>query len=271
MTDSLERRVDYKQIAYIMIMFVAAISLTIVLSYMANNTYVNEALSTTPGQGLSFGTGLSGGVNYAIYLVVVGTIIGIITLKFRDKLNIIFRILEFIFISLGCSFVLTIIFANFLTFISPSNIFYMALGLGISIAVLKNIIPHTRNATAIMAGAGTAVVLGLSFGFYAMLLIVAVIAVYDYVAVYITKHMVAMANAMQGAELAFMVGTSQKKVDGESKKEYVSRVHLGLGDIIFPAMVMAGALCTCPWLCYCHWHCNRFYHKFILCHASSQD
>ncbi|MDN5358704.1 MAG: hypothetical protein PWP76_547 [Candidatus Diapherotrites archaeon] len=84
--------------------------------------------------------------------------------------------------------------------------------------------------TAIIASVATAVVgMGLSPGVAAALL--AIFAIYDYVSVFVTKHMVTLARAL-GAT-----------ADEEGRVRKVSEIHmLGAGDIVIPGIFSVSLL-----------------------------
>lgn len=223
-------------------MFIIAIVGTLFLTYYSSSQYVGAVLAVA-GTAPSWGAGYLGGIAYAIYLVVVGTIFGLIILKFKNKITNLLRIMEGIFLALGSSFVFMIVLGVLWgAYLASVQIFAISLAIGISLVFIKNMYPKITNLIAIIAAMGTATVIGASFGFYAIVVLMLIIAVYDYIAVYVTKHMVAMANVFQPLDLAFMIGSRREGVDSQTKEAYVSRVNLGLGDLILPAMLIAGGL-----------------------------
>ncbi len=66
-----------------------------------------------------------------------------------------------------------------------------------------------------IASIGIGVVIGFN-GFSLAYLIVAVIALYDYIAVFVTKHMQVMARAMAEKNLAFLIGSSDVEMTPRS-------------------------------------------------------
>ncbi|MEM3839492.1 MAG: presenilin family intramembrane aspartyl protease [Candidatus Micrarchaeaceae archaeon] len=139
-----------------------------------------------------------------------------------------------------------------------------------ALIIAKNIWPWIRNFATVIASIGIGVVIGLN-GFSLSYLFMLVIAAYDYIAVFITKHMQVMAKAMSERNLAFLIGSSDLEVMPRSylsKKEVgdikasikegklkdptiksivkkgayptVSQVALGGGDLALPLMLVVG-------------------------------
>lgn len=82
----------------------------------------------------------------------------------------------------------------------------------IALIVAKNKWPGLRNFTAVVASVGVGLVMGTYFGFFAAFIFMGLIAVYDYVAVFITKHMVTLGRESVNRNLAFMVGSYDVEV-----------------------------------------------------------
>ncbi|MCL4389495.1 MAG: presenilin family intramembrane aspartyl protease [Candidatus Marsarchaeota archaeon] len=142
---------------------------------------------------------------------------------------------------------------------------------GAAILILaKNRWKYLRNTAAIIASAGVGVILGISFGFIASLLFMAIVALYDFIAVFITKHMITLAEAAVSNNLALLVGVDEyealpksnfsaaelNEYDKETKgirKGIIAKLYnrgmvtvsarsmLGTGDLAIPLMVAVSA------------------------------
>lgn len=66
-----------------------------------------------------------------------------------------------------------------------------------------------RNPVSVISSIGIGVVLGINIGFGIALLFMFILAIYDFIAVFITKHMVAMGQAAVNMNLALIVVTSE--------------------------------------------------------------
>jgi presenilin-like A22 family membrane protease len=141
---------------------------------------------------------------------------------------------------------------------------------------LKNRKPQLRNVAAIIASVGVGLILGISFPFYIALLFMGLIAIYDFVAVFITKHMLALARVAEDNNLALLIGVNEvealpaRSLDKGYVEEYrknrsklkngkelgnmlgnnlvpiAARVELGTGDLAIPLMVAISAYSPGP-------------------------
>ncbi|MDO8676785.1 MAG: presenilin family intramembrane aspartyl protease [Candidatus Azambacteria bacterium] len=107
----------------------------------------------------------------------------------------------------------------------------------------------------ILTLSGIAALIGVSLNPWTVALLLVVMSVYDYVAVYKTKHMVKMAKAMIAGRAIFAMIFPEKV---EDFTEHIDRAHpgegfmlLGTGDFVFP-LIMASSAFTlsplAPWL-----------------------
>jgi len=105
------------------------------------------------------------------------------------------------------------------------------------------------DAAAILLGAVTTSVLGISLSIPVTVVLLIVLAVYDAVSVYKTKHMLSLAEAIlnSGLPLMLIVPKGRKFVDGEMveiRKDGTSvgrerqGFYMGLGDIIIPGCLL---------------------------------
>ncbi len=213
---------------------------------------------------------------YIVYIIIFTAVI-IMVFKFYkgDKF---FVLLEgaVVFIS---SFFVFLVLSGLLTNMTLFSVggntittnFVIAVGAAIVLIVAKNKFPRLRNATTMIASVGVGLVLGVSFSFLAAMIFMMVLAVYDFIAVFVTKHMITMAKAMSSRNLAFLVGVNEVEAIPKSKfskseiEEYkkemkgmklspvladfykkdmypvAARVELGAGDLAVPLMVSIAA------------------------------
>ncbi len=209
---------------------------------------------------------------YAAYLVLAAVLFIIMLRIYHGEM--LFRIIEGVVVVTASFFV----FLLALLFVWPGHSpglanTVIALLLAIILIVAKNKKPILRNPVAIVSSIGVGVILGFSFSFVAALFLMIIIAVYDYIAVFITKHMVTMANAIASRNLAFLVGVADveavpkntfgkrevreyleflKKSNKKNDKIFksimksgrlpvVSQIQLGAGDLGLPLMLAVSA------------------------------
>ena len=116
-----------------------------------------------------------------------------------------------------------IVFSVFL----PSVAFMLAILLvAVRIAIPKNIL--FRNASSIISVAGIGALIGISLGVVPVLIFLVLLSVYDFIAVFKTKHMVTLAKNISKKNLAFTFAIPSKKL----KHQF----ELGTGDMVMPLM-----------------------------------
>ncbi len=130
---------------------------------------------------------------------------------------------------------------------SLGQIFFIALSLdflfALALTVWKFLRPtiFSQNVAAIFSGSGVGALLGLSLGIVPCIIFMMILSVYDFVSVFITKHMVSMAKAITERPMAFTIAAPHefkkaKYVPTKNAKQKVHIFQLGLGDIIIPLM-----------------------------------
>jgi len=77
------------------------------------------------------------------------------------------------------------------------------------ILAIKYKVPRSRNFVTIVSVIGIGMTIGFFIGFTLGLAFMAVLAIYDYIAVFVTKHMVVMGQAALNMNLALMVVTNE--------------------------------------------------------------
>jgi len=148
------------------------------------------------------------------YIIVIA-IAMIIVFKFYHGAKL-FRIIEAVIIFIASFYVFFIILA-YIT--QSSNISTAgAVIIAIALVVAKNKWTNLKNVAAILASIGVGVVLGFGFSFFVALIFMGLLAIYDFVAVFITKHMITLANVVTENNLAFMVDMNE--VEGLPKSSF---------------------------------------------------
>jgi presenilin-like A22 family membrane protease len=200
---------------------------SMIIADFYSNPYVSNLIVTTdsesPFNALFF-------IGYIIFSAVL---IVIIIRKF--KLNfLLFRALEFLLISTASSLIFYSVMRLVLGY-EISTILGIIFGLLFAGAKLK--FPQLKNAAAILATAGVGVIFGISLGVVPIIIFLTLLSIYDFLSVFITKHMVEIANYVIQKDLAFTV-TAKQVVPGEA----VKRIDLGTGDLIAPVMLEVAIL-----------------------------
>jgi len=204
---------------------------------------------------------------YFLLIVVCGAAGVLLAIRFY-KGPWLFRILEFTTVA-GTTSVLVFGILLSLQILTPDMALLVGTAIGGLFAVSKFFNPSLKNAAAILSSAGVGALFGFSAGIVPALLFILGISVYDYVAVFKTRHMLAMSRALGTTELAFTVtakatpeihtssgGVSQQTsqpshsshapsaaqaVHATPNDDGLARLDLGTGDLAVPAMLAVSA------------------------------
>jgi presenilin-like A22 family membrane protease len=126
-------------------------------------------------------------------------------------------------------------------------------GIGLSGMMLYLLIKHPRwyvvNGTGLLIGVGAALILGLSLGILPALILLTALAVYDALSVYVTKHMLTLAEGVGDLGLPIVLvvpgreGAEKEKLDLQDRSKDQDRdvMLMGLGDTIIPSVLVISA------------------------------
>ncbi len=205
-------------------------------------------------------------LNAAVFIAYVlgGAVLALLFIRFlRGRLA--FRLLEFAMLTgsvsvLVLSFLLGVVHMDFLVAVGFSG------GIGLLFALIKFFFKGLKNTAAVLSSAGVGALFGFSMGFWPALLFIAAISLYDYIAVFKTKHMLQLAQHLGSRELSFTITAEKKEEENQtpmpafqsslpassarqssipsprpaakpSPSSGVDRLDLGSGDLAVPAML----------------------------------
>ncbi len=170
-----------------------------------NQTYasaVANQISNTPISGLFF----------VLYIVIITALILVIFRYFKaDRIIILWERIIILITSFFVFYVaISSLSADVGYAVTPQ---YLFSGIAAAFAFLflygKMRRPSMKNTAAIISSIGVGLILGLSFGPIAALFLIGILAVYDFIAVFITKHMLTLANVAMQNNLALMVNVDE--------------------------------------------------------------
>ncbi|MBC8520383.1 MAG: hypothetical protein H8D26_00095 [Methanomicrobia archaeon] len=108
---------------------------------------------------------------------------------------------------------------------------------------------YVLDATGLIIGGGAAAIFGISLGIVPVLLLMVILAVYDAIAVYKTKHMVSLAESIVDMRIPVLFVLPRTRnfsllrdndLD-KDKSEMEEAFFMGLGDAIIPTMLVVSA------------------------------
>ena len=207
---------------------------------------VAQAIGIVVASGLLAGGAVSiAGGTYTLedaFFMVVGFAFAVLLLLAIMRLykgELLYKIMEFVILS-SAGFV---VFYGIGVYVGYGT--YESVALALALALAKFIEPRVRNITAVISSAGIAVMFAMFLSLTEAVIFVIIMSVYDYVAVFITRHMVTMATEFGKRQLSFSI-SSQEKVMRKVKvadakgvkrtviEEKIERLELGTGDIALP-------------------------------------
>lgn len=128
--------------------------------------------------------------------------------------------------------------------------FPAAVAVGVGVAIALYVYPewYVIDIAGVLMGAGGAAIFGISFGLLPALLLLVVLAVYDAVAVYRTKHMLTLAEGVMDLSLPVLFVVPRRldysfldaDVDTEEAEER-DAFFMGLGDAVVPSVLIASS------------------------------
>jgi len=198
-------------IGQLIIIFLATSSLGIFTAMDLLQEDVHVSIVTDNPQDVENSVGL-----FVWILVFTGFLLLLILFVRKSWLYWVFKMLESMAI-LGASFFV------FSAFIASSIALFLAFGLvGIRILFRHNI--WLRNVSSVLATAGAGAVLGVSLGVFPVLVFLVLLGIYDYIAVFKTKHMITLAKPITKMNLSFTYALPTKN----------HKFELGTGDLVMP-------------------------------------
>jgi len=193
------RRIENRQLIQILSLFLivqfGGLLLVMLPSGAQSSTAPTAAVISTPMQSLW----------YALYIVFAALILVLILRIYHG--DVLFKLIE-AFVVITASFFVFLVVIGYI-FPKPTGIdMIAALICAVLLILAKNKMPSLRNTVTVLASIGVGLVLGISFSFAAAFFLFFIIAIYDFVAVFITKHMITMAKALSTRNLAFLISST---------------------------------------------------------------
>ena len=187
-----------------------------------------------------------GNVIFFLFLMLVFT--AILLLLIRKKAR--FVISAIIALSLA-AVIYYVAFALLYPFIPEIAAHLLAVALGLGGILLLKFYPEwfVIDAVGLITAAGCAAIFGISLSPLPVILLLILLIVYDYISVHKTKHMLTLADGVMQQNMPIMFLVPKKlhysfRRNGlsiQSRKEERSAYMLGLGDVIFPGVLIVSA------------------------------
>ena len=127
--------------------------------------------------------------------------------------------------------------------------------IGFVLAASKFFFDSVKNSAAVISSAGVGALFGFSLGFLPTIIFIIGLSIYDYIAVFRTRHMIEMARELSTRQLSFAVTAKSvpARKPHEKTEVYVDRamrdgerLDLGTGDLSVPLMISVSAYSLGP-------------------------
>jgi presenilin-like A22 family membrane protease len=182
--------------------------------------------------------------NVLLWVIIILVFTGFIFLVIKLEKKWIIQAFILITVAWTLSYVFYAIFSIFL---SPEINFALTLLLSIGLTLVLYKFPewYVIDVVGVLLGAGSASIFGISLNIIPTLLLLVVLAVYDYIAVYRTKHMVALAEGVMDLRLPILLiipkhwkySFRTEKFDKDERQAF----FMGLGDTVIPTLLVVSA------------------------------
>ena len=196
------------------------------------------------------------------FILIIGfTAVILIVLRFGGKILVHFVMLAAVAVTIYYVIDgLILYYSPTVTHLLIVSVFGLGLNIGalvitFSLALLLYKYPewYVLDATGLVIGGGAAAIFGISLGILPVLLLMVILAVYDAIAVYKTKHMVSLAESIVDLRIPVLFVLPRKRSfsllrekgqdKDDDKSEMEEAFYMGLGDAIIPSMLVVSANC----------------------------
>lgn len=178
----------------------------------------------------------------------IGLILGFtLVILYAFKKNIKWLIHGFILFSVGAT-LYYVFLAIFAIFMNETASIVLTLVLSLTLTVLLYWFPewYVIDIIGILIGAGVTAIIGISFGVIPTLILLIMLAVYDAISVYQTKHMLTLAEGVMDMKVPILFvipnhlnfSFREYKYESDAKRE---AFFMGLGDAIMPTILVVSA------------------------------
>ncbi|MCX9026055.1 MAG: presenilin family intramembrane aspartyl protease [Candidatus Methanoperedens sp.] len=181
-------------------------------------------------------------VIYWVAIILLFTAFILVVIKYNKK----WMIQAFILFTV-VSTLYYVFFAVLSYFLPPVTNFILTLILSIGLTVVLHKFPewYVIDIVGIIIGAGAASIFGISLDIKRTLLLLVLLLVYDYIAVYRTKHMITLAEGVMDLRLPILLVIPKhwnysfltEKFDKEEREAF----FMGLGDAVMPTILVVSA------------------------------
>ncbi len=220
-------------------LFIVSILVAMVVSTLMPNDY------------RAFGEDVDDPTNPLLYIGMVIVFTFFILWIARKGMQRVIQIIILFAVGMTMYFVLRPIIWQFTSY-AVAEILAIQIALVLTYALYKFPEWYVVDMAGLLVAAGATAIFGISLGILPAMVLLVVLAVYDAIAVYRTKHMVDLADSVMDLRLPILLVVPKEKgysfMEQASIKEEIAEgvereaMFMGLGDIIIPGVLVVSAL-----------------------------
>ncbi|KAF5417985.1 MAG: hypothetical protein C5S38_00450 [Candidatus Methanophagaceae archaeon] len=134
-----------------------------------------------------------------------------------------------------------------LQLVQPYSVLPLVLTIILTLLLYKYPEWYVLDATGVIIAGGATAIFGVSLGIVPVLLLMIMLAIYDAIAVYKTKHMVSLAESIVDLRVPILFVLPRKRKFSLLKNGDMDEAfYMGLGDAIIPSILVVSAFVTYP-------------------------
>lgn len=134
-----------------------------------------------------------------------------------------------------------------LQLVQPYSVLPVVLTIILTLLLYKYPEWYVLDATGVIIAGGATAIFGVSLGIVPVLLLMIMLAIYDAIAVYKTKHMVSLAESIVDLRVPILFVLPRKRKFSLLKNGDMDEAfYMGLGDAIIPSILVVSAFVTYP-------------------------
>lgn len=131
--------------------------------------------------------------------------------------------------------------------VQPYSVLPLVLTIILTLLLYKYPEWYVLDATGVIIAGGATAIFGVSLGIVPVLLLMIMLAIYDAIAVYKTKHMVSLAESIVDLRVPILFVLPRKRKFSLLKNGDMDEAfYMGLGDAIIPSILVVSAFVTYP-------------------------
>lgn len=264
----MERRIGHRQLAEIIALFMIVQFFGLFIAVFSLSPVQTVVVSSSTSSALSspFVQAAYDVVSIAVFAILILAVLRL----YKNKGALLFRLVESFAVGFGTIVMFFFILATIFYNVNAVYTAAVAVMFGAAVVIAKNRVRHLRNFAALTSSIGLGIIIG-NYGFVLAYAFMFIMAVYDYIAVFVTKHMLVLAKAASNENLSLLIGSSNvevvpraqadKKVLAELRSEVkkkqindpvimriidsgempvLSQIQLGTGDLTLPLVMSVG-------------------------------